>query len=353
MHTLRLLLFVRADENALARPNRPPGIGAQFKPLAALLPLGIHHVPEVELALATVVGAELDVLLTAGVVQPQLVVGRGAQHVALFVVHGDVVGVLAVVQGVGDVGAVRVALFEGHRHFGAGDQRQVQAVGVAGIRSGQAQPHAFLAGLPGVAVEQELHAVAPFDVDFGVGVVFLRVADPRRDGAGDLRFGQQWRAKTHAFRIGDGLELHHEAGIAGGAGAELGDHGAAGVGLGRAANDFQDLAGGQGGAAAGAAEAGLVVEVTFVLQTGVEVAGFRRQVFVELVAVAEGGVGFGVVVGLAVGGGRAAGVVDLAVQVSAGVAMLVGADIDLAFHHLMSGLQGPDAVLLAAAQAGG
>ncbi|MNO04471.1 hypothetical protein D3C81_2255120 [compost metagenome] len=71
-----------------------------------------------------------------------------------------------------------------------------------------------------------------------------------------------------------------------------------------------------------------------------------------MVAVAEGAVGFGVVVGLAVGGGRAAGVVDLAVEVSAGVAVLVGADVDLAFHHLVLGLQGPHPVLLAAAQAG-
>lgn len=45
-------------------------------------------------------------------------------------------------------------------------------------------------------------------------------------------------------------------------------------------------------------------------------------------------------------------VVDLAVEVGVGVAVLVGADVDLAFHHLVLGLQGPDAVLLAAAQAG-
>ena len=165
--------------------------------------------------------------------------------------------------------------------------------------------------------------------------------------------GQQRWAKAHAFRIGDGLEPGFEAGVAGGAGAEVGDDRAAGEGLGRAAGDFQHLARGQGRAAAGAAEAGLVVEVALVLQAGVEVAGFRRQVFVELIAVAEGGVGFGVVVGLAVGGGRAAGVVDLAVQMGVGVAVLVGADVDLAFHYLVLGLQGPDAVLLAAAQAGG
>ena len=151
-------LFIGTDEQPLARPNRAPAIGAQFKPFPALLLLGIHQMPQIQLALATVLGAELDVLLPARVLHPQLVVGRGAQHVAVVVARaqGHVVGVFAVVQGVGDVGAVRVALFEGHRHFGAGDQRQVQAVGVAGVGPGQAQPHAFLAGFPGVAVEQEV-----------------------------------------------------------------------------------------------------------------------------------------------------------------------------------------------------
>ncbi|MNT39668.1 hypothetical protein D3C72_1759360 [compost metagenome] len=94
--------------------------------------------PQIQLALAAVLGTELDVLLPAQVVHAQLVVGRGAQHVALVVAHVDGVGVLVVVQGVGDVGAVRVALFEGHRHFGAGEQRQVQTKGVAGVGPGQA-----------------------------------------------------------------------------------------------------------------------------------------------------------------------------------------------------------------------
>ena len=77
-------------------------------------------------------------LLATAVVHAQFVVGRGAQHVAFVIVQGHGVGVLAVVQGVGDVRAVRVALFKGDGHFGAGDQRQVKAVGVAGVRAGQA-----------------------------------------------------------------------------------------------------------------------------------------------------------------------------------------------------------------------
>ncbi|MDF9777662.1 hypothetical protein OKW11_004619 [Pseudomonas baetica] len=49
----------------------------------------------------------------------------------------------------------------------------------------------------------------------------------------------------------------------------------------------------------------------------------------------------------------AAGLVDFAVEVGAGVARVVGAHADLLFHHLVAGLQGPDGVLFAAAQAGG
>jgi hypothetical protein len=101
-----------------------------------------------------------------------------------------VVGVLAVMQGVGDVGAVGVAVFEGNRHFGAADQRQVQAVGVAGVRPGQTQPQAFFAGVPGVAVEQETDLVAAFLVDVAVGVVALAAGHAGGNGAGHFRLGE-------------------------------------------------------------------------------------------------------------------------------------------------------------------
>jgi hypothetical protein len=131
-----------------------------------------------------------------------------------------------------------------------------------------------------------------------------------------------------------------------------------------AAADGQDLARGQGGAAAGAAEVGLVVEVAFVAQARIEKAAFALQVFVAQVGLAEHAVGFGVVVGVAVGvvgdaaarghavgGGLAAGLVDLAVEVGAAVVGVIGAYADLLFHHPVAGLQGPDAVLLAVAEA--
>ncbi|MCY1400973.1 hypothetical protein D9M71_160810 [compost metagenome] len=282
----------------------------------------------------------------------------------MVVALGHQVGVLVVVQGVGDVGFVRVALFEGDGHFGAGDQRQVQAVGVAGVGAGLAQPFAFAAGGPGVAVEEELDPVASLHVDFGVQGVALGVGDACRQGAGDLWLGRYFWAKAQAQGVGHGFEIAGQAAVAGGARGDLRDHHAGGEGLGGAAADAQDLTRGQGGAAAGAAEAGLVVEVAFVAQARIEKAAFALQVFVAQVGLAEHAVGFGVVVGVAVGvvgeaagcghtvgGGLAAGLVDLAVEEGTAVVGVIGAYADLLFHHPVAGFQGPDAVLLAVAEA--
>ncbi|KPW28238.1 Unknown protein sequence [Pseudomonas amygdali] len=135
---LRFGLPVSTDKHTLAAANTPPPIGAQLKAFATFFALGIHQMTQIELAFATVLGTELDVLLPSRVIHAQLVIGRGAQHVAFVVTQAHVVNVLAVVQRMGDVGPIRVALFEGYGHFGAGDQRQVQAMSVTGIGSGQA-----------------------------------------------------------------------------------------------------------------------------------------------------------------------------------------------------------------------
>ncbi len=64
--------------------------------------------------------------------------------------------------------------------------------------------------------------------------------------------------------------------------------------------------------------------------------------------VTEHAIGFGVVVGLAVGAGRGpAGLVDLAIEKGAGVKGVIGAKIDGFFHHLVAALQTPHAVLTA------
>lgn len=131
-------LFISTDKQPLPTPNRPPTIGAQFKTFTAFAALGIHQMPQVELALTAVLRTEFDVLLPPRVIHTQFVIGRRTQHVAFVVTQGHVVNMLAVVQRMGDVGPVGVALFEGDGDFGSGNQRQVQAVGVAGVRTGQA-----------------------------------------------------------------------------------------------------------------------------------------------------------------------------------------------------------------------
>ena len=97
---------------------------------------------------------------------------------------------------------------------------------------------------------------------------------------------------------------------------------------------------------------GLAIEVALVPQAGVEVAAFTLQVFVLCQRIATYGVGFGVVVGLAVGPFGAAGLVDFAIEPGLGVTVVVGADVDVFFHHLMARLKVPDGILRAAAQAG-
>ncbi|KPW28244.1 Uncharacterized protein ALO51_05476 [Pseudomonas amygdali] len=185
-----------------------------------------------------------------------------------------------------------------------------------------------------------------------VGVVFLRAGDAGRDGAGDLRLVVQRRAKAHGFRVGNGLKADFKTAITGGPGGQAGNHRTGAKGLRGTAGDFQDLAGCQRGAAADAAELSLAIEVTFVTQACVKVAAFAEQVFVMGIRIAETCVGFSVVIGLAVGGAGATGLVDVAVQVGVGDTMMVSADVDVFFHHLMAGLQGPRAVLPAAAESG-
>ncbi|MNH28185.1 hypothetical protein D3C79_883350 [compost metagenome] len=72
-------------------------------------------------------------LLPPRIVHAQLVVGRRTQHIAFVVAQRHVVGMFTVVEGMGNVGAIRVALLERHRHFGTADQRQMQAMGVTGV----------------------------------------------------------------------------------------------------------------------------------------------------------------------------------------------------------------------------
>ncbi|CNL96045.1 Uncharacterised protein [Yersinia aleksiciae] len=127
--------------------------------------------PQIQLAFAAVFGAELDVLFTPFIFKAQFVIRRSAQYVAFVITDGDMVAVRRVVQHRGNIRPVRVAILKRNRHFGARQQRQVQAVGVTRIRSSLTNPQAFVARLPTVTVEHQIDTVAPVFVDVAVGVV--------------------------------------------------------------------------------------------------------------------------------------------------------------------------------------
>ncbi|MNQ68018.1 hypothetical protein D3C85_825620 [compost metagenome] len=225
-------------------------------------------------------------------------------------------------------------------------------MGIARVRSGQAQPQAFFTGFPGITVEQKIDLVAPLDIDMAVGIVFLRAGDTGRNGAGDLRFVLQRGAKAHRFRVGNGLKADLKTAVARGTRGQLGDHRTRCKGLRCSSGDLEHLAGCQGPTAADAAELRLAIEVTLVTQAGIEKTAFALQVFVMGIGIAQHRIRFSVVVGLAVGGAGATGLINIAVQVGRGNAVMVSADVDVFFYYLMAGLQGPHAILPAAAQPG-
>lgn len=135
---------------------------------------------EIQLALATVFGGDLDVLFPALIVEANFVVRRGAQHVAFIVADGDMVAVRRIMQHAGDIWPVRVAVLKANRHFGARQQRQVQTVSVAGIRAGLAHPQALETGLPVITVKQHVDAIAAVFIDVAVGVVLGGTRDAGR-----------------------------------------------------------------------------------------------------------------------------------------------------------------------------
>ena len=135
---------------------------------------------EVQLALPAVLRADLDVLFSALVIEADFVVRRGTQDVAFVVADGDVVAVRRVVQHAGNVRPVRVTVLKANRHFGARQQRQVQAVGVAGVRARLAYPQALEPGFPVITVKQHVDAVTTVFIDMPVGVIFGGAGDAGR-----------------------------------------------------------------------------------------------------------------------------------------------------------------------------
>ncbi|SAH48131.1 Uncharacterised protein [Enterobacter hormaechei] len=119
-------------------------------------------------------------LFPALVVEADFIVRRRAQHVTSVVADGDVVAVRRIVQHTGNVRPVRVAVLKTNRHLGACQQRQVQAVGIPGVRPGLTDPQTLEPGLPVLTVKQHTDAVATVFIDMSVGVIFSGTGDAGR-----------------------------------------------------------------------------------------------------------------------------------------------------------------------------
>ncbi len=198
--TLRFRLRIRADKQSLPRSQGSPLIGAQLGALAATLPLCIHQVPAVELRPAVFRG-EFDMLLAALILHPQLVVRRGAQHVAGVIVTGDVVRVLRVVQRIRNVRQVDIAVAVRNRHFGAIDERRMPAQRFTGIRFRHPQPQVTVSGFRPLPVEVRLHPVAPLLVQVRVDIILLPALNPGRKRAVNFRTRDFRRAETVPFGV--------------------------------------------------------------------------------------------------------------------------------------------------------
>ena len=100
--------------------------------------------PEIQLGFTAVFGTEFDMLFATFIFHTQLVVRRGADNVAGIIGFRHMIDMAGVMQGMGDVRSVGVAVVESNRHFGTLDQREVNTIHIATIRFGKADGHAFL-----------------------------------------------------------------------------------------------------------------------------------------------------------------------------------------------------------------
>ncbi|CQH54029.1 Uncharacterised protein [Yersinia pseudotuberculosis] len=257
--------------------------------------------PQIQLAFAAIFGAELDVLFTPFILKAQFVIRRSTQYVAFVVADGDMVAVRRVVQHIGDIRPVRVAVLKCNRHFGACQQRQVQAVAVTRIRAGLTDPQAFVTRLPTVPVKHQIDTVAPVFVDMTISVVHRGAGDPCGQGAGHFWLVDEDRAEAILFGVRDGLKMHFIAAVAAGVAGDAGDyHPFAKLCWHVVAGDVQFLTRCQCRRIGHPGEARLIIEVTFMAQTGIKGPAFTFRL---APFTACGQVVIGVMISFAVGGG--------------------------------------------------
>ncbi|SAS63822.1 Uncharacterised protein [Klebsiella pneumoniae] len=164
--------------------------------------------PEVQLRLAPVLGAELDMLLAPLILHPQLVQPSRPDDVTGAVLLRHMVNMPGIMQRMGNIRPVRVAFVESNRHLRALDQREVKAVHVAAVGFGETHRHAFLT-LPFIlSVSVKFHPVQAGRILPGVDIIRFRAGHPRRHGASHLRARQQRRTPAQCFAVGHRQQGH-------------------------------------------------------------------------------------------------------------------------------------------------
>ena len=114
-------------------------------------------------------------------------------------------------QGISDVGTIRVSTVKYDGHFRSVEKRRVEAVSITGIRFRQPQPQIRIALFGTVAVKVQFHTIAALRVEPGVRITFLCAFHPGRQRAGYHRATEQRRTVTDGFAVGDPLKRQRKA----------------------------------------------------------------------------------------------------------------------------------------------
>ncbi|CZY90888.1 Uncharacterised protein [Enterobacter cloacae] len=346
--TRRLLLPVRGDKQPFCDANHAILIGSEFKPLATGFRLRIHQMPGIQLGFAVLRG-KFDMLLAAPVFHPQLVVRGRAQHIAGVVVAGDVVRVFRIVQGVGDIRQVDVAVAVRDGHFGAVKKRGVPAVRPTAVRLRHPQPQIRESLLCLVPVEIQSDAVAPLFIQVRADVIFLPALDAGRQRAVYLRARCFRRAEAVTFRVGHPVDGHVQAGVAGGMVLHLRDDHALLQRTNHLALRLQHLARQQAGGVTLQMNTRRGVQLPLMVDTGIKGAGFGLRLRVSIVARLPVRLCVAVVLS---GGHRVTAHAYRRVHRCPGGTVIVIPYADHARHHLIPGAHVPHRLLCPVIQPG-
>ncbi len=222
--------------------------------------------------------------LTTPVFHSQLVVRRGAQHIAGVIVPVHQVGMFGVVQRIRDVRQVNITVAVRNRHFGSVNERRMPAQRVSRIRLRHPQPQVAVARFAVAAVKIQPDPVAPLFVQMRVNIIFLPAFSPRRKRAVDFRSRDFRRAETVTFGVRQAPYRHVQTGITSATeGHQREDH-AFLQGRNDVALRLQHLPGSEVCSIAEQVNTGRSVKLPLVVKAGIKCAGFGFRLRTGVIA---------------------------------------------------------------------